>query len=276
MKVLHSIAELRAFRQHAGRVVFVPTMGNLHEGHLSLIRLAKQHGDSVIVSIFVNRLQFGVGEDFERYPRTLAQDCAKLESVGTAAVFAPAEDALYPNPQQYCIEPPGIANELCGKFRPGHFRGVTTVVSKLFNIVQPDVAIFGKKDYQQYFVLRDMVLDLNMPIEIIGAETGRAEDGLALSSRNGYLSESDRAEAPRIYRHLSQLRDAVQQGARDFELRCQQVVADLAQHGWKVDYVEVRDAHTLGAPSATSTRLVALIAAKIGNTRLIDNIEIQL
>ncbi|WP_137939511.1 pantoate--beta-alanine ligase [Chitinivorax sp. B] len=276
MKVLHTIAELREFRKQAGRVIFVPTMGNLHEGHLSLIHLAQQHGDSVIVSIFVNRLQFGIGEDFERYPRTLAQDCAKLETVGTAAVFAPAEDELYPHPQQYCIEPPAIADELCGKFRPGHFRGVTTVVSKLFNIVQPDVAIFGKKDYQQYFVLRDMVLDLNMPIDIIGAETGRAEDGLALSSRNAYLTPTERAEAPRIYRHLSQLHDAISGGARDFEPRCALVANDLTQHGWKVDYVEVRDAHTLGMPTLQSTRLVALIAAKLGNTRLIDNIEIEL
>lgn len=276
MKVLHTIAELRAFRKTAGRVVFVPTMGNLHEGHLSLIQLAKQHGDAVIVSIFVNRLQFGQGEDFERYPRTLRDDCAKLESVGTAAVFAPDEDELYPHPQRYCIEPPAIADELCGAFRPGHFRGVTTVVTKLFNIVQPDVAIFGKKDYQQYFVLRDMVLDLNMPITIIGAETGRADDGLALSSRNGYLSPEQRAEAPRIYRNLQRIRDAINGGNRNYDELALQSITELRAHGWAVDYVEVRDAETLGPPSATSRHLVVLAAARVGATRLIDNLEVQL
>ncbi|MEW9900227.1 pantoate--beta-alanine ligase [Chitinivorax sp. PXF-14] len=276
MKVLHTIAELREFRKTAGRVVFVPTMGNLHEGHLSLIQLAKQHGDAVIVSIFVNRLQFGQGEDFERYPRTLRDDCAKLESVGTAAVFAPDENELYPHPQHYCIEPPSIANELCGAFRPGHFRGVTTVVTKLFNIVQPDVAIFGKKDYQQYFVLRDMVLDLNMPITIIGAETGRADDGLALSSRNGYLSSEQRGEAPRIYRNLQRIRDAIGNGSRNYDELALQSVSELREHGWDVDYVEVRDAETLGRPSTASTHLVLLAAARVGATRLIDNLEVQL
>ncbi|KQB50078.1 pantothenate synthetase, partial [Neisseria meningitidis] len=185
MQIIHTIQELRAWRKNAGTVAFVPTMGNLHEGHLALVREAKKRADNVVVSIFVNRLQFGQGEDFDKYPRTLQQDADKLEAEGVAVVFAPDEKELYPNVEQrYNVEPPNLQNELCGKFRPGHFRGVATVVSKLFNIVAPDVACFGKKDYQQLAVIKGLTEDLNFDVEIVPVDTGRAEDGLALSSRN--------------------------------------------------------------------------------------------
>ena len=185
MQIIHSIEALRQWRKSAGTVAFVPTMGNLHEGHLALVREAKKRADNVVVSIFVNRLQFGQGEDFDQYPRTLQQDADKLKGEGVAVVFAPDEKALYPRvAQRYNVEPPNLQNELCGKFRPGHFRGVATVVSKLFNIVEPQLACFGKKDYQQLAVIQGFVEDLNVNIEIVPVDTGRAPDGLALSSRN--------------------------------------------------------------------------------------------
>lgn len=276
MKILNTIAEMRALRRESASLAFVPTMGNLHEGHLSLVEIARQHADVVVVSIFVNRLQFGQGEDFERYPRTFQADCDKLRAAGCDAVFAPDEHELYPQPQQYFIEPPPIANELCGAHRAGHFRGVTTVVNKLFNIVQPDVAVFGKKDFQQITILRQMVEQLAMPITIIPGETGRAEDGLALSSRNGYLSEVERAEAPRIYRNLARIRSAIEQGRRDFQTLETEAVADLNAHGWQVDYVEVRNALSLLSAQVADKRLVVLAAAKLGKTRLIDNLEFTL
>lgn len=276
MKILNTIAEMRALRRESASLAFVPTMGNLHEGHLSLVEIARQHADVVVVSIFVNRLQFGQGEDFERYPRTFQADCDKLRAAGCNAVFAPDENELYPQSQQYFVEPPVIANELCGAHRAGHFRGVTTVVNKLFNIVQPDVAVFGKKDFQQITILRQMVEQLAMPITIIPGETGRAEDGLALSSRNGYLSEVERAEAPRIYRNLVRVRSAIEQGRRDFQTLETEAVADLNAHGWQVDYVEVRNALSLLPAQVVDKRLVVLAAAKIGKTRLIDNLEFTL
>lgn len=276
MKILNTIAEMRALRRESASLAFVPTMGNLHEGHLSLVEIARQHADVVVVSIFVNRLQFGQGEDFERYPRTFQADCDKLRAAGCNAVFAPDENELYPQPQQYFIEPPPIANELCGAHRAGHFRGVTTVVNKLFNIVQPDVAVFGKKDFQQITILRQMVEQLAMPITIIPGETGRAEDGLALSSRNGYLSEAERAEAPRIYRNLARIRAAIELGRRDFQTLETEAVADLNAHGWLVDYVEVRNALSLLPAQAVDKHLVVLAAAKLGKTRLIDNLEFTL
>ena len=202
MKILDSIAAVRSFRAARQRVVFVPTMGNLHDGHISLMQQAHRHGDAVIASIFVNRLQFGPNDDFDRYPRTFDDDCERLRKAGVEAVFAPDEDTLYPEPQTYVVDPPEIQHQLEGEFRPGHFRGVATVVLKLFNIVQPSAALFGKKDYQQFLVLSNMVRQLAMPIEVIGGETVRAEDGLALSSRNGYLSPEERAEAPVLYRTL--------------------------------------------------------------------------
>lgn len=276
MQIIHTIKELREWRKTAGRVAFVPTMGNLHAGHMALVREAKKHADHVVVSIFVNRLQFGQGEDFDRYPRTLQADAALLEKEGASVVFAPDEKELYPRVvQQYKVEPPAIQDELCGAFRPGHFRGVATVVTKLFNIVEADVACFGKKDYQQLFVIKSMVDDLNMKIEIVPVDTGRAEDGLALSSRNGYLSAVERAEAPRLYQHLTAMTAAIKAGERDFERLAQEVSADLTMRGWEVDYVEVRNAKNLKSATHTDHELVILIAARIGATRLIDNIEVS-
>ncbi len=276
MQIIHTIKELREWRKTAGRVAFVPTMGNLHAGHMALVREARKHADHVVVSIFVNRLQFGQGEDFDRYPRTLQADAALLEKEGASIVFAPDEKELYPRVvQQYKVEPPAIQDELCGAFRPGHFRGVATVVTKLFNIVEADVACFGKKDYQQLFVIKSMVDDLNMKIEIVPVDTGRAEDGLALSSRNGYLSAVERAEAPRLYQHLTAMTAAIKAGERDFEKLAQAVSADLTMRGWEVDYVEVRNAKNLKSATHTDHELVILIAARIGATRLIDNIEVS-
>lgn len=275
MKIIHTIEELRTWRKSAGKVAFVPTMGNLHDGHMALVREARRHADHVVVSIFVNRLQFGQGEDFDRYPRTLQADAALLEKEGAEIVFAPDEKELYPRVvQQYKVEPPAIHDELCGAFRPGHFRGVATVVTKLFNIVCPDVACFGKKDYQQLFVIRSMVDDLNMPVEIVPVDTGRAEDGLALSSRNGYLAPEQRAEAPRLYHHLSRMKEAILAGERDHALLARQAADDLTARGWEVDYVETRNADNLKPATHTDHRLVILIAARIGSTRLIDNIEV--
>ncbi|MBS1155612.1 MAG: pantoate--beta-alanine ligase [Proteobacteria bacterium] len=275
MQIIHTIEELRAWRKSVGKVAFVPTMGNLHAGHMALVREARKHADHVAVSIFVNRLQFGQGEDFDRYPRTLQADAALLEQEGAEIVFAPDEKELYPRVvQQYKVEPPAIQDELCGAFRPGHFRGVATVVTKLFNIVGADVACFGKKDYQQLFIIKSMVDDLNMPIEIVPVDTGRAEDGLALSSRNGYLTPEQRAEAPRLYYHLSRMKTAILAGERDHATLAQQTSDDLTARGWQVDYVETRNADNLKPATHTDHRLVILIAARIGSTRLIDNIEV--
>ena len=276
MQILRTIADVRAWRKTAGRLAFVPTMGNLHEGHLALVTEARRHSEAVIVSIFVNRLQFGQGEDFDSYPRTFEADCAKLEAAQVDALFLPDERALYPRIRQdFNVEPPHLQNELCGAFRPGHFRGVATVVTKLFNIVQPDVACFGKKDYQQLAVLWGMVADLNMPIDIVPVDTGRAADGLALSSRNGYLSAEERAEAPRLYRQLSLIRDALQAGSNDYAGLEAVAHADLTAHGWQVDYVEIRAADTLEIAHAGERHIVILAAARLGKTRLIDNIDVM-
>ena len=276
MQILRTIADVRAWRKTAGRLAFVPTMGNLHEGHLALVTEARRHSEAVIVSIFVNRLQFGQGEDFDSYPRTFEADCPKLEAAQVDPLFLPDERALYPRIRQdFNVEPPHLQNELCGAFRPGHFRGVATVVTKLFNIVQPDVACFGKKDYQQLAVLRGMVADLNMPIDIVPVDTGRAADGLALSSRNGYLSAEERAEAPRLYRQLSLIRDALQAGSNDYAGLEAVAHADLTAHGWQVDYVEIRAADTLEIAHAGERHIVILAAARLGKTRLIDNIDVM-
>ena len=273
--LIHGAAALRARLAQEPAVAFVPTMGNLHEGHVSLVRQAREHGSCVVTSIFVNPLQFGPNEDFDQYPRTLEADCAKLEGLADV-VFAPSVEEMYPVPQQIFVEPPPVAAELCGAFRPGHFRGVTTVVLKLFNLVQPQAAVFGKKDYQQFFILKEMVRQLNLPITLIGAETRRAQSGLALSSRNGYLSAEERAEAVRLYHTLSRLRDALQDGERDFPRLEASAQADLESAGWRVDYVSVRSARTLLPPRPGETRLVVLAAAWLGNTRLIDNVEATL
>jgi pantoate--beta-alanine ligase len=274
MHIHSAIADLRAALKNRGRVVFVPTMGNLHAGHISLMEQARAHGDTVVASIFVNRLQFGPNEDFDKYPRTFQADCDKLSAAGVDILFAPTEADLYPEPQEYYVEPPGIQNVLDGEFRPGHFRGVATVVTKLFNCVQPDAAVFGKKDYQQLMVIRNMTRQLALPIDIIGGETVRAADGLALSSRNGYLSETERAEAPRLYRLLNEIRDAVRQGETDTVELEKKAIAELDSAGWKTDYVAVRQQSDLSMPKGVNAPLVVLAASRLGTTRLIDNIEI--
>ncbi|MDR0575995.1 MAG: pantoate--beta-alanine ligase [Candidatus Accumulibacter sp.] len=275
MQITSTLSDTRAALRNRGRIVFVPTMGNLHDGHVSLMRQAREHGDTVVASIFVNRLQFGPNEDFDKYPRTFAADCAKLEAVGVAHLFAPTEADLYPEPQQYLVEPPEIQNLLEGRFRPGHFRGVATVVLKLFNVVQPHVAVFGKKDYQQLMILRAMTRQLALPIDIVGGETVRAGDGLALSSRNGYLTPEERAEAPRLNRVLTRIRDAVRGGDRDFARLEREALAELDRHGWKTDYVAVRRQADLREPSPDGGEaLVALAASRLGQPRLIDNVEI--
>ena len=277
MKIIHTIKELRDWRREAGSVAFVPTMGNLHEGHLALVREAAKRADNVVVSIFVNRLQFGQGEDFDRYPRTLEQDAAKLAGEGVAVLFSPSEQELYPRvAQQYNVEPPNLQNELCGAFRPGHFRGVATVVAKLFNIVESDYACFGKKDYQQLAILQGMAADLNFRVEIVPVDIGRADDGLALSSRNQYLSEAERKQAPQLYRELQAIARSVENGNRDYAALEQQAAANLKQAGWQVDYVEIRHAGNLQVAHVGDSELVVLAAARLGNTRLIDNIEIRL
>ncbi|UOO83139.1 pantoate--beta-alanine ligase [Uruburuella testudinis] len=276
MQIIHTIRELREWRKTAGRVAFVPTMGNLHEGHLALVREARQRADHVVVSIFVNRLQFGQGEDFDQYPRTLQQDADKLKGEGVAVVFAPDEKELYPRVEQrYNVEPPHLQNELCGAFRPGHFRGVATVVSKLFNIVQPEVACFGKKDYQQLAIIKGFVADLNVNVEIVPVDTGRASDGLALSSRNQYLSEAERAEAPRLYRELMAMAQAVKGGNLAYAELENTARAHLEAAGWAVDYIEIRHADSLEVAHAGDKNVVILAAARLGKTRLIDNIEVR-
>ncbi len=281
MKVVHSIEALRDQLRGQNRVAFVPTMGNLHEGHLALMRTARQHGDPVVASIFVNRLQFGPNEDFDKYPRTLDNDIAKLEAARDVYVlFAPDERELYPEPQTFRVQPPAdLGDILEGECRPGFFQGVSTVVLKLFSCVQPKVAVFGKKDYQQLMVVRAMCRQFQLPVDILAHETVRAEDGLALSSRNVYLSESDRAKAPALYAQLQQIRQAIEQGAHDVNDLEQQAVATLSAAGWQVDYVAIRRQRDLLPPSisevADGEPLVALAAAKLGATRLIDNLEIQ-
>ncbi|WP_239326021.1 pantoate--beta-alanine ligase [Snodgrassella gandavensis] len=277
MHIIHTITELRSWRQQAKRVALVPTMGNLHEGHLSLVRTARAHADAVVVSIFVNRIQFGAGEDFDQYPRTLEQDVKKLAAAGVDVVFAPVESELYPNGiQNYFVEPPVIQNELCGRSRPGHFRGVATVVTKLFNIVQPDVACFGKKDYQQLVVIKGMVQDLNMNVEIIPVGIERAKTGLALSSRNSYLTDTERAQAAQLSEQLQVMAKAIAQGNRDFAVLENSAATYLQQHGWQVDYIEVRQAQMLTKAQNSDTNLVIVAAAILGTTRLIDNIEVHL
>ncbi|WP_050466144.1 pantoate--beta-alanine ligase [Herbaspirillum chlorophenolicum] len=279
MKIISSIEELRDHLRGQLRTAFVATMGNLHEGHLSLMRLARTHGDPVVASIFVNRLQFGPNEDFDKYPRTFQNDVEKLEKEGVYVLFAPTEKDMYPEPQEYRVQPPDdLGNILEGEFRPGFFTGVSTVVMKLFSCVQPRVAVFGKKDYQQLMIVRNMARQFALPTEIIGAETYRAEDGLALSSRNGYLSADERAEAPLLYRVLNDVADEIRGGQLNTAEAEKKAMSLLADRGWNPDYVAVRKRIDLQPPSAgdmaQGTPLVVLAAAKLGTTRLIDNLEI--
>jgi pantoate--beta-alanine ligase len=275
MHVVRDIDELRRACAGLGRLAFVPTMGNLHVGHISLVRLARERSPRVVASIFVNRLQFAPHEDFDRYPRTFEADCAKLAAAGVELVFAPDESVLYPEPQAYVVDPPPIANELEGAFRPRFFHGVATVVLKLFNCVQPAAAVFGKKDYQQLMIVRGMVRQLNLPIEIVAGETVREADGLAMSSRNNYLSAIERAEAPRLARVLAALKARVAAGEREYARLCGAATGELVAAGWKPDYVEVRRKSDLAPPSPEDRHCVALAAARLGSTRLIDNLELS-
>jgi|SRR5947207_2499952 len=274
MQTLHTLSELRAALPMAGACSFVPTMGNLHEGHLSLVRQARVHGLPVVASIFVNRLQFAPHEDFDRYPRTLARDCELLASAGCNIVFAPDERELYPQPQTFKVAPdPALADILEGHFRPGFFTGVCTVVMKLFGCVRPRIAVFGKKDYQQLMVIRRMVEQFALPITIEAGETSRADSGLALSSRNGYLSEAERAKATELVAALHALAQRYREApARLPELEAE-AVRQLAAQGWGPDYLTVRRRSDLLSPSPGDAPLVALGAAKLANTRLIDNVE---
>ncbi|MBZ1350378.1 pantoate--beta-alanine ligase [Alcaligenaceae bacterium LF4-65] len=280
MKVVHTIEELRDQLRGQLRVSFVPTMGNLHEGHLALMKLARQHGDPVVASIFVNRLQFGPNEDFDRYPRTLRDDIAKLERDRNVYVlFAPNESELYPEPQNYRVQPPQeLGDILEGECRPGFFGGVSTVVLKLFSCVQPRVAVFGKKDYQQLMVIRNMCRQFQLPVEILAHETVRAEDGLALSSRNVYLQPTERTEAPQLFAQLRIMKDKVRAGEADAALLEREATNYLQARGWLVDYIAIRRRRDLHKPShaemLAGEPLVVLAAAKLGATRLIDNLEL--
>nr|WP_297356623.1 pantoate--beta-alanine ligase [uncultured Caldimonas sp.] len=280
MRIVHTIAELRQALAGATKTAFVPTMGNLHDGHLSLVKLAKERGGPVVASIFVNRLQFAPHEDFDTYPRTFERDCDLLRSVGCNVVFAPDEAELYPEPQVFRINPPGeLADILEGEFRPGFFTGVCTVVLKLFNCVQPRVAVFGKKDYQQLMVIRRMAQQLALPTEIVAGDTARAEDGLALSSRNGYLSKTERAEAVQLsmaLRHIQlTLRNAETPSLEALE---NEAMDSLRSRGWAPDYVAIRRRSDLQLPTPQQREggepLVVLAAARLGKTRLIDNLEV--
>jgi pantoate--beta-alanine ligase len=279
MKIVSSVAELRDQLRGQLRTAFVPTMGNLHEGHLSLMRLARKHGDPVVASIFINRLQFGPNEDFDTYPRTFSADVEKLEKEGVYVLFAPTEKDLYPEPQEFRVKPPEhIGDILEGEFRPGFFNGVTTVVLKLFSCVQPKVAVFGKKDYQQLMIIRNMARQFALPTDIVAAETYRADDGLALSSRNGYLSTDERTEAPTLYQQLNDVAQAVRDGHIDLSQLEIQAQEKLNSRGWLPDYIAIRKQSDLQKPTAEDLEkkepLVVLAAAKLGNTRLIDNLEI--
>lgn len=277
MQVLKSLEELRAWRKQVkGSLAFVPTMGNLHQGHLKLVDLGKQRADAVIVSIFVNPLQFGANEDLDSYPRTFAADCQALAERGAAAVFAPTVADVYPRglDQQSYIEVPGISDILCGASRPGHFRGVATIVAKLFNMVQPDIAIFGEKDFQQLQVIRLMSKDLSLPVKIIGMATERAEDGLALSSRNGYLSAAERQQAPALYATLQFIAKQLKAGVA-VEQALSQATEQLQRTGFRIDYVSVRRRSDLATTQASDSELVILAAAYLGKTRLIDNLQVN-
>jgi pantoate--beta-alanine ligase len=269
------IARLREARK---RIAFVPTMGNLHAGHVRLMQEARQRAQAVVASVYVNPLQFGQGEDFDSYPRTPSHDKVALLSAGVDLLFKPAESEIYPRGKavQTFVEVPGLSDDLCGAFRPGHFRGVTTVVNHLFNLVMPDVAVFGKKDYQQWLLIRLMTADLGLPVEIVGVDTVREPDGLALSSRNNYLSPEERKAAPRLYEALVRLRDRVQREGIHLAAAEENAVIDLQADGFRPDYVHVRRQSDLRLPAAEDRQLVTLAAAWLGKTRLIDNVEFEL
>ena len=275
MEIITDIPSLRLRLKSEHYVVFVPTMGNLHEGHLSLIQIAKQKSGCLVSSIFVNRLQFGQTSDFDQYPRTLKEDLKSLEKNGVDVVFAPTEEDIYPVHQEFIIEPPPLANILEGEFRPGFFSGVATLVLKLFNLVQPQLAIFGKKDYQQLCIMREMTRQLNLSIEIGEGETVRASDGLALSSRNRFLNKEERAEAVCLFQVLSKIKLEIETGNKNFEKLQSYAREILISRGWDVDYIALRKRNTLAPAQVNNGALVVLGAAKLGETRLIDNLEIS-
>lgn len=274
MEVITDILSLRRRLRREPSIAFVPTMGSLHEGHLSLVRIAQQKADCVVTSIFVNRLQFAPTEDFDQYPRALADDCELLKDRGVDVLFAPEERSLYPVRQEFMLEPPPIANTLEGEFRPGFFRGVATLVLKLFNIVQPQAAVFGKKDYQQLHIMRELVKQLNLPLDVVAGDTVRASDNLALSSRNRYLADEERAKAVELYQALSQIKQEIEAGNRNFHELEEKTKENLSSYGWKVDYVAVRQRETLASVQTDDENMVVLGAARLGKTRLIDNLEI--
>lgn len=282
MKVIHDKTALKdqllEWRQHDEHVAIVPTMGNLHAGHVSLVELAREYAERVVVSVFVNPTQFVEGEDFEDYPRTLERDKRRLQRVNTDMIFAPNVETLYPFGLQNAtsVTVPGLTENFCGSFRPGHFDGVTTVVARLFALVQPDVAVFGQKDYQQQLVIRRMVDDLGLPIDIITAPTVREEDGLAMSSRNAYLNDEERAMAPKIYEVLESAGEALQSGKRNFEELENAASKQLSDAGFKVEYVAIRRALDLSVPNRDCDELVLLVAAHLGKARLIDNIVVTI
>jgi pantoate--beta-alanine ligase len=275
MDTIHTVEELRERLADESKVGLVPTMGNLHRGHASLVEIARRRGGCVAATIFVNRLQFAAGGDFDRYPRTLAHDKWVLEKAGCDVAFAPDEHEMYPEPQQIHVTPPEIARPLEGDFRPGHFQGVCTVVAKLFNLAKPQFAVFGKKDYQQLAVIRAMERQLNFGIEIVGAETVRENDGLAMSSRNGYLSTEERRMAPQLSVELRKIKEAVEGGSRRHISLASAARARLDRAGWNVEYVEVRNRATLAPAASPDSELVVVAAAWLGKTRLIDNLEIK-
>ncbi len=278
MLLVNKVEELRQrvaeWKRSGDKVAFVPTMGNLHAGHINLVEAARQQADRTVVSIFVNPMQFGQGEDFDAYPRTLEDDRTKLEAVGTDLIFAPEATTIYPEGtrQQTRVEVPEISDILCGASRPGHFVGVATIVCKLFNLVQPDFAIFGEKDYQQLMVIRHMVEDLAMPVEIIGKPTVREADGLAMSSRNGYLNREERERAPALYRTMQDTALALKSGRSDYMELERRAIEALEIAGFRPDYFVIRDAGNLQSPQEKSAELVILAAAFLGTTRLIDNL----
>jgi pantoate--beta-alanine ligase len=274
VQIIHRIADLRRALGAGRKIVLVPTMGSLHDGHLSLVRLARQRGDVVVASIFVNRLQFAPHEDFDTYPRTFERDCELLRGSGCDVVFAPGDDEVYPQPQGYTVHPPPqLADILEGTLRPGFFTGVCTVVTKLFNMVQPAAAVFGKKDYQQLLIVEGMVRQLALPIEIVPAETVRDAAGLALSSRNGYLDDPQRSEAAQLHIALTTLAAAAKSGRTDWRALEREAQEFLSARGWQPDYVAIRCRSDLREPTSREP-LIALAAAKLGGTRLIDNREI--
>ncbi len=282
MNTVNSVEELRhtisSWRSNAERIAFVPTMGNLHDGHLALIDAAKKQADRTVASIFVNPLQFGEGEDFETYPRTLDEDSSQLASRGVDLLFAPPVEVMYPLAQQLQtrVEVPDVSHILDGEFRPGFFVGVATVVCKLFNMVQPDLAVFGEKDFQQLHIIRRMVEDLQMPIEIMASPTVREPDGLAMSSRNNYLDAQQRTTAPLIYRSLQEAADAIKRGEDNYAQLEYEAAVTLEHAGFVVDYLTVRNANTLNPAKAGESNLVILTAARLGRTRLIDNLILKL